>query len=497
LEARESRRTWPGVLALAALAAVLLSGYGLRTRWGPALADEYVYLAGARHFARTASLDARFYDARAILARGHPHQDVHGPGYVILLGSLTALVRGGYGTAVGLNAAAFIAGALLVYALSRALALDVRAALVAGGLYLLLPGYLPFVFWVMPEVLLGTLFLGALVMAVRWGDHTWAALAAGLVLGLALLVRESVAFGTPAILAVLRDGRRRAAMLAAFVAFVACVHVPLSRQRAPGGVNFWRAPADPSRPAGFAPWHAARDGNLTGAVAGFGRRILSNVSGPSEPNATEKGILALFLALAVGTFVRRRSGSPLPDRLATALAAGWLCLLLCILVLSVLGRWSGFRYLMFLMPALLPWAVPPPRARPGASPWILPAAVALASVVLQVAVWRIHDEYKSSRQRRQEALAGYVERYVGLRPVGRLVLASGWRFGWRHYPTEVISSLPASVVELRALERAVWFDYLVLPAPSPLAADTAGRDGYLRVNTADPDAPLEIYRRLR
>ena len=57
------------MLALAALAAALLAGYGFLTRWGPALADEYVYLSGARHFARTGSLDARFYDARAILAR--------------------------------------------------------------------------------------------------------------------------------------------------------------------------------------------------------------------------------------------------------------------------------------------------------------------------------------------------------------------------------------------------------------------------------------------
>src|SRR6188508_2397310 len=116
------------MLARAALAAALVAGYGLLTRWGPALVDEYVYLSGARHFALTGSLDARFYDVRAILARGHPHQDVHSPGYVILLGALTALVRGGYGTAVGLNAAAFVASALLVFVLARTLGLDERAA---------------------------------------------------------------------------------------------------------------------------------------------------------------------------------------------------------------------------------------------------------------------------------------------------------------------------------------------------------------------------------
>jgi hypothetical protein len=279
------------------------------------------------------------------------------------------------------------------------------------------------------------------------------------------------------------------------VLFVLCVHVPLSRQRAPGGVNFWRTPADARRPLGFAPWHAARGGDLGAALAGTWRRIVSNVSGPSAPNATERGILAAFLALTLRAFARRRSGTPLAGRLALALVVGWLALVLCTVVLFVLGRWSGFRYLMFLMPALLPWATPPPRAPKVAARWAFPAAWALVCAVLQVAVWRVHDEYKSSRQRRQEALSGYVERYVGTRPVGRIALAGGWQFGWRHYPTEVISSLPASGGELRALERALWFDYLVLPPASPLAAECALR--YALVNAADPAPPLEIYRRLR
>jgi hypothetical protein len=485
------------VLALVALAVALLLGYGLVVRRGPALADEYVYLAGARHFAHTGSLDARFYDARAILARGHPHQDVHGPGYVILLGALTTIVRGGYGTAVGLNGAAFIAGALLVYALARALRWEERAAWLAGALYLVLPGYLPFVFWAMPEVLLGTLFLGALVLAVRWGDRTWAAVTAGLVLGLGLLVRESVVFGAPAIVVGLRDGRRRTAFLATVVVFVVCVHVPLSRQRAPGGVNFWRTPADARRPQGFAPLHAARRGDLGGAVIGAWRHVVSNVAGPSAPGATESGILALFLVMALWAFARRRSGTPFTGRLALALVAGWLALVLCILVLFVLGRWSGFRYLMFLMPALLPWAARPPLGPRAATRWTFPAVLALSCVVLQVAIGRIHDEYKSSRQRRQEDLSRYVEQYVGTRPVARIALAGGWQFGWRHYPTEVISSLPASGGELRALERALWFDYLVLPATSPLAAECAGRARYLLVNADQPDPPLEIFRRLR
>jgi hypothetical protein len=152
---------------------------------------------------------------------------------------------------------------------------------------------------------------------------------------------------------------------------------------------------------------------------------------------------------------------------------------------------------MFLMPARLPGAAPPPLGPRPARRWTFPALLALACVVLQVAVWRIHDEYRSSRQRRQENLSRYVEHYVGSRPVARIALAGGWQFGWRHYPTEVISSLPANGGELRALEHALWFDYLVLPATSPLAAECAGRARYLLVNAAQPDPPLEIYRRLR
>jgi len=129
--------------------------------------------------------------------------------------------------------------------------------------------------------------------------------------------------------------------------------------------------------------------------------------------------------------------------------------------------------------------------------WAFPAALALACVALQASVLRIHNEYKVSRQRRQEAVSGYVERYVGARPISRLALPNGWRFGLLRYPTEVISTLPTGGGELRALERAVWFDYLVLPGDSPLAVEWNGRVRYLRVNAEDPKPPLKRYRRLR
>src|SRR5205814_1799473 len=50
-------------LAIAAAAFLLLAAYGAAVRQGPALADEFVYLGGARHLAHTGSLAARYYDA--------------------------------------------------------------------------------------------------------------------------------------------------------------------------------------------------------------------------------------------------------------------------------------------------------------------------------------------------------------------------------------------------------------------------------------------------
>jgi hypothetical protein len=162
------------------------------------------------------------------------------------------------------------------------------------------------------------------------------------------------------------------------------------------------------------------------------------------------------------------------------------------------GRWAGFRYLMFLVPAFLPWAArTTDDPRPSAARWAFPAALALACVALQASVLRIHNEYKISRQRRQEVTSGYVEHYVGAQPVSRLAFPNGWQFGLLHYPTEVISTLPAGGGELRALERAVWFDYLVLPGNSPLAVEWDARVRYVRVNAEDPEPPLKIYRRLR
>ena len=119
----------------------------------------------------------------------------------------------------------------------------------------------------------------------------------------------------------------------------------------------------------------------------------------------------------------------------------------------------------------------------------------MPAVLLLLGVRTIFNDYKSSRQRRQLAIADYVDRHLPAAPE-RIILPNGWLYGWRHYPTEVISSL-ADGGALRRLERKVPFDYVVVPAGTPLEQDTQSRLRYQRVDPADPDAPLAIYRRLK
>jgi len=92
MKATSAQRFGRQAILVVALAAVLALIYGLNVRHGVALSDEYVYVVGARYFADTGSLNARFYGTAPILAQGHPHQDMHPPGYALVLGSLMRLM---------------------------------------------------------------------------------------------------------------------------------------------------------------------------------------------------------------------------------------------------------------------------------------------------------------------------------------------------------------------------------------------------------------------
>ena len=485
-------------LALCALALALAAGYGARARHGPALADEFIYLGGARQVARSLSLDARYYDADAILSRGYPHHDVHAPGYVLILGGLMALVRGTYWTAVALNLAAYVASSLLVAGLARSVGRSPRAAWIAGAVYLVLPAFLPYVFWAMAELTLAGLFLGCLFAAAARGDRPCGAALAGLLFGLAFLVRESALFGLPAVLGLLLGRGRVRTFLAAVLACLVLVYAPLSRQRAPGGANFW-APTG-GKAFGYQAVQAARAGRL-GEAAGLAldraRANLEELLSPATA-PVEKGILATYAFLALAGAAAWRGSGPAARRLLAGLGLGLAAMLAVLFGVYVVGQWSGFRYLMFLMPALLPSLVLPLDARGGPLRRTAPVALlAVASVALDLRTLALLNAYKASRQRRQQAITAYVERYVDPRSVGRIALPNGWLFGLKHFPVEVISSVPDQGGVLRQLERAVWFDVLVLPGNTGLAEEMQRRPKYRRLNGDDPEPPLLVYRRLR
>jgi hypothetical protein len=477
-----------GVMVLLA-AAALLSVYGASVRQGPALADEFIYLSGARHFANTGRLDARYYDAQAIIARGHPHQDVHAPGYVILLGAFDRVAGPTNAAAIALNAILYAAASLLVYALARGLGVEHAQARTAALVALLLPGVLPYVFWAMAETVLTALVLAALALAASGEDRPRRAAAAGLVLGLAFLVRESALFALPAALALLR-GRARRAALVAFAAFVLLVYAPLSRERAPGGANFW-APSGGTA-FGFEAVQAAGQGRVGAALAFVARRVAANTAELLAPGTswTERGILATYVAVALLALAGWPSLPPRSRRYLAGLLMGFAAIVALLFAVYVVVQWSGYRYTMFLMPAFLPLVVP--EGRRG---WMVPSGLAAIGLVLAVGTRAVFNEYKASRQRRQAGIADYVERYVPS-PPARIVLTNGWLYGWRHDPTEVISSLGDGAA-LRRLERLVPFEYLVVPAGASLDQDTESRLRYQRVNPDDAEAPLAIFRRLR
>lgn len=485
-----------GSLVILLGAAALLGAYGAATRHGPALADEYIYLAGARHFARTGSLLARYYDYLAILQQGHPHQDVHTPGYVLLLGGLMRAVGGLYSTAVSLNVVLYLAGAWLVRRLSLWVRPDDTTAWTAAALYLVLPAYLPYVYWAMPELLLGTLVLAVLTVAAWHGGRPAGAASAALLLVAAILVRESAIFVLPAVLALVRGWRQLLLMAASTVLLLAAFYVPLSSNRAEGGANFW-APHS-GRAFGYQAVEAATRGNVAEALASFGKRVAGNARGLFGPDVpfTETGILSVFTLLPAVALFRSRRDDPPRRRLATALGAAWLAIVVLLFAVYVVVQWSGFRYLMLLMPAFLPWCGPD-LARTGWRRWLVPSGLGLVCLALLAGTHGILTAYKASRQQRQERLTAYVEKYVGERRLERIALPNGWLYGLKHYPVETISSLPEEGGALRQLEQRIGFDVLVLPGPSPLREEWDGRLRYRRLNVSDPEPPLLIYQRVR
>ena len=233
---------------------------------------------------------------------------------------------------------------------------------------------------------------------------------------------------------------------------------------------------------------------MPGALALAFGRAEANLRAVAAAPAAEQAILALYVAIPLLCLVGWRRRPVAQRRYVGVLGAGYAAMIAVLFAFYVTGQWSGLRYLMVLAVAFLPALAPPAPSRRDLAGAM---ALALACVAVQPAVVATFNAYKESRQRRQENVAVYVEQRLEPGPLQRIALTNGWLFGWRHPEVEVIASLPADGGTLRALEREAWFDYLVLPGDSGLAAEWDARTRYRRVNASEAEPPLLIYRRLR
>jgi hypothetical protein len=384
-----------------------------------------------------------------------------------------------------------------VYALSRALGFGPRTSWTASALFLVLPAYASYVYWAMAELLLGLLVLLAVCVAARGGHTIRGAILAGVLAGATLVVRESIVFVLPAIVVLLQGTRRRLAFGLALAAFFAAVYLPLSHGRAEGGANFW-APVGGGA-FGFQAVQAAGHGQIRAALGHLAQRAAMNAADVVDPHTTwtERGFLVVFVML-VGAAL---AGWPAFDgrqRLyVAALAAAFLALVGVLFTLYVVAQWSGFRYMMFLMPLFLPpaaWAAETGERRRLATY----AGLGLFCLALVQTTVPLANAFKTPRLVRAERLAEYLARYVDLRGAQRVILPKGYSYGFQNYPLEVIVSLPAhGGGELRVLERQLWYDYLILPGGHELGEEYRGRARYRLMNGHEAEPPYEIFKRLK
>jgi hypothetical protein len=205
-------------------------------------------------------------------------------------------------------------------------------------------------------------------------------------------------------------------------------------------------------------------------------------------------VLLLYAFLPLWALAAWPRLSSLERRLLAGLLVGWTGLVAVLFAFYVIVQYSGYRYMMFLVPAFLPWIARDraPAERRFRPVDLVPLATAVAGIAVAAGALTILNPFKATRERGAE-VARYVEPFLTGQPE-RVMWARAYDYGLRHYPTEVIVWPPKLRSEFKALEQAVWFDYVVLPAGSNWAE---GRAHYERVNAADADAPAWIYRRLK
>jgi hypothetical protein len=455
--------------------------------------DECIYLVGARNVIERGTLDTSFYLTYSLLRQGYPHRDPHMPGYTLALSPFVAVLGPTLAAAGALNILAYLASILLVFDLASQLLANSRLAALAAALFAVLPPLPGYLFVAYAEPLITFLMLATLALSLRARGWRSAAVA-GLVFGLGCVVRETLLAALPLHVVALRKREVWRGFLPGLAGALLVAFVPLSRNRAqyPGGY-LSSVLAELQGPD-------ASVGDALSLVATNLSRNLSDVVAARPASSVEDATLLFFALLACVAALSLPALPPRGRRLLIATLVCFGCVVGAAFTLYVVrarqGTWAGVRTFMPWSPLLLVFAAAAlARLRSRVVAGV--ALLILTASMLWLDAWQAQFfyRYKQSDHEDEKRRATYVEsRLDGLAPtrvVGRLFL-----YGYQRYPVEVIWSLPRDGAELRALERALPFGYVVINWRSPLRAALIGNPRYYRLNKDDRDAELLIWRRL-
>lgn len=454
--------------------------------------DECIYLVGARNLLERGSLDTSFYLANSLLLRGHPHRDVHMPGYVLALAPFVKAFGATLFAASALNLLLFLGCILIVHALALELLEDPALALLAATLFSILPPFPGYLFVAYPELLATFAFLLALLLLLR-ARGTLGALLAGAAFGLGALVRESLLLAFPIALARLPRRELLRGFLPGALASLLLVVLPLSRERAIHPNALYPSLLEEARRS------SEPFGLLLSALLKNAARNLKDAAEARPLQSAEDAVLALIAGLVAGALVALPRLSRAARRVCLGTLAALAVLSVAVLFLYVVrargGVWGGVRAYMCFEPLLLILAL---GGLARVAVWPRRAtALLLATLFLALDERQLYAflRYKGSDHEDQGRWARYVASYVA-REHPRRILGRLFLYGLEHYPTEIIWSPPRDYPELRALEDKLMFDYVVINDRSPLRLHLIRNPRYVRVNKDDRAAELLIFRRL-
>ncbi|HUG52326.1 MAG TPA: hypothetical protein VMR21_01940 [Vicinamibacteria bacterium] len=468
---------------------------GTRRNALPELAwpDEYIYLVGARNLLERGTLDTNFYLTYSLLRRGHPHRDVHMPGYVFALTPAVAALGPGLGAAAALNVALFAGAAALVFSIGRALLPERRQAVVAALLFTVLPPFPGYLFVAYPEIVVTFVFLAGVAVLVH-ARGTAGAAAAGALLAAGALFRETLLLALPLYLARLPPRARWRGFVPGALAGLLLLVGPFARDRAvhpnalyPSVLEEARRSEAPLRALAQALWANVSVNLRSAAQLDPGQRA-------------EDAMLLLVLVLSGAAALGARRLSPDGRRMAAAVLLSLALLTAAVVTLYVVrergGVWGGVRAYMAWLPLLLVLATPLLfAARRHAATVAVTTLLAAGAVGLDRWQVRFFNRYKGSDLEDQARNERYLARYIDAHHPQRIVSRS-FLYGYTHYPVEVVWSLPRDGRELAALNEVIGYEFLSIHERSALRPVLIGNPRYLRVNRDDRGAEFLIWRRL-